>query len=42
MMKNVDIDKEMVEMVKTLSHNIVSDQIQKLQILQTAISEGRK
>jgi flagellar basal-body rod protein FlgB len=41
---NVDIDKEMVEMVKnTFSYNIVSDQIQKnFKILQTAISEGRK
>lgn len=41
---NVDIDKEMVEMVKnTLSYNIISEQISKnLKLLQTAISEGRK
>jgi flagellar basal-body rod protein FlgB len=41
---NVDVDKEMVEMVKnTFSYNIVSDQVQKnFKILQTAISEGRK
>lgn len=41
---NVDIDKEMVEMVKnTFSYNIISDQVQKnFKILQTAISEGRK
>lgn len=41
---NVDIDKEMVEMVKnTLSYNIISEQISKnFKILQTAISEGRK
>ncbi|MDD4570777.1 MAG: flagellar basal body rod protein FlgB [Tepidanaerobacteraceae bacterium] len=41
---NVDMDKEMVELIKnTLSYNIISDQIQKnFRILQTAISEGRK
>jgi len=41
---NVDIDKEMVEMIKNnFSYNIISDQIQtNLKILQTAISEGRK
>ena len=41
---NVDIDKEMVEMVKnTFSYNMLSDQVQKnFRILQTAISEGRK
>lgn len=41
---NVDIDKEMVEMVKnTFSYNIISEQISKnFKILQTAISEGRK
>lgn len=41
---NVDIDKEMVEMVKnTFSYNIISDQVQRnFKILQTAISEGRK
>ncbi|AEE91362.1 Flagellar basal body rod protein FlgB [Tepidanaerobacter acetatoxydans Re1] len=41
---NVDIDKEMVEMIKNnFSYNIISDQIiTNLKILQTAISEGGK
>lgn len=41
---NVDIDKEMTELVKnTISYNIISDQIQRnLKMLQLAISEGRK
>ncbi|HHY70521.1 MAG TPA: flagellar basal body rod protein FlgB, partial [Thermoanaerobacterales bacterium] len=41
---NVDVDKEMVDMLKnTFSYNIVSDQIQnKFKMLQTAINEGRK
>lgn len=41
---NVDVDKEMVEMIKNnFSYNIISDQIiTNLEILQTAISEGGK
>jgi len=41
---NVDIDKEMVEMVKnTLSYNIISEQVSNnFKLLQIAISEGRK
>lgn len=41
---NVDVDKEMVELVKnSFSYNILSDQIQKqFRLLQSAINEGRK
>jgi len=41
---NVDIDKEMVEMVKnTLSYNIISEQIStNFKLFQIAINEGRK
>lgn len=41
---NVDVDKEMVELLKNnLSYDIVSEQLQmSLKLLQTAINEGRK
>ncbi len=41
---NVDIDKEMIEILKnTFGYNIISDQVRnKLKMLHTAISEGRK
>lgn len=41
---NVDIDKEMIELLKnSFSYNIISDHIQKnFRLLQSAINEGRK
>lgn len=41
---NVDVDREMVELLKNnLSYDIISEQLQtNLKLLQTAINEGRK